>query len=96
MVPSSERNPGMEPLCLLTGRSTYQCGYIDGDAFAVHDIHIIEKRKQAIYREDAGKPKRKSHENEMVMKLYREFIGEPYGEKAHNLLHTSYTPRAMI
>ena len=73
-------------------------GCIGGGGQPYHhgDIHVIEKRQQAIYREDAGKPKRKSHENEMVMKLYREYIGEPYGVKAHELLHTSYTPRDMI
>jgi NADH-quinone oxidoreductase subunit G/NADP-reducing hydrogenase subunit HndD len=73
-------------------------GCIGGGGQPYHhgDIQVIEKRQQAIYKEDAGKPKRKSHENEMVMKLYREYIGEPYGEKAHELLHTSYTPRNMI
>ncbi len=73
-------------------------GCIGGGGQPYHhgDIHVIEKRQQAIYKEDARKPRRKSHENEMVMKLYREYIGEPYGEKAHELLHTSYTPRNMI
>jgi NADH-quinone oxidoreductase subunit G/NADP-reducing hydrogenase subunit HndD len=59
-------------------------------------MDIIRKRQEAIYREDAGKVRRKSHENEMVMKLYREYLGEPYGEKAHELLHTTYTRKKMI
>ncbi|ETA79102.1 NADH-dependent [FeFe] hydrogenase, group A6 [Youngiibacter fragilis] len=67
-----------------------------GQPFHHGDMEIIKKRQEAIYREDAGKPKRKSHENEMVMKLYREYMGEPYGEKAHELLHTHYVPREMI
>ncbi|RDY20367.1 hypothetical protein FL857_07230 [Criibacterium bergeronii] len=25
-----------------------------------------------------------------------EFLGEPYGKKAHQLLHTTYTPREKI
>lgn len=48
-------------------------GIIRGD----FHFNVIEKRQQAIYREDAGKPKRKSHENEMVMKLHRDYTGEP-------------------
>lgn len=73
-------------------------GCIGGGGQPYHhgDISIIQKRQDAIYREDAGKPKRKSHENEMVMKLYREYLGEPYGEKAHELLHTSYEAKKMI
>jgi len=73
-------------------------GCIGGGGQPYHhgDISVIKKRQDAIYREDAGKPKRKSHENEMVMKLYREYLGEPYGEKAHELLHTSYEAKKMI
>ena len=73
-------------------------GCIGGGGQPYHhgDMDIIRKRQEAIYREDAGKPKRKSHENEMVMKLYREYIGEPYGEKAHDLLHTTYSGKKMI
>jgi NADH-quinone oxidoreductase subunit G len=67
-----------------------------GQPFHHGNIEVIRKRQEAIYREDAGKPKRKSHENEMVMKLYREYLGNPYGDKAHDLLHTSYKKRDMI
>lgn len=54
---------------------------------------VREARMRAIYREDAGKPKRKSHENEFVMQLYKEFLGEPLGHKSHELLHTHYVKR---
>jgi len=57
---------------------------------------IIRKRAEAIYNEDRNKKRRKSHENENVMKLYKEFLGEFYGEKAHELLHTTYTARERI
>ncbi len=50
-------------------------------------------RAKATYAEDAGKPKRKSHENEEVQLLYKEFLGEPNGHKAHELLHTHYHAR---
>ncbi len=38
-------------------------------------------------------PERKSHKNEQVAKLYKEFLGEPLGHKSHDLLHTHYTKR---
>ena len=50
-------------------------------------------RAKALYGEDAGKPKRKSHENEEIKKLYADYLGEPNGHKAHQLLHTHYVKR---
>jgi len=50
-------------------------------------------RAQALYREDAGLPLRKSHENPEVAAIYKEFLGEPCGERSHHLLHTQYTSR---
>ncbi|MBE5786944.1 MAG: 2Fe-2S iron-sulfur cluster binding domain-containing protein [Clostridiales bacterium] len=50
-------------------------------------------RAKALYSEDAGKAKRKSHENEEVKKLYDEFLGKPNSHKAHELLHTHYVKR---
>jgi len=48
------------------------------------------KRMEAIYCEDKNKPLRKSHENPAVQALYKEFLGQPLGEKSHHLLHTHY------
>ena len=39
-------------------------------------------------------PLRKSHENPLIQKAYEEFLGEPGGHKAHELLHTTYVPRS--
>ena len=50
-------------------------------------------RAKALYGEDAGKAKRKSHENTQVKKLYDEFLGQPNSHKAHELLHTHYIKR---
>lgn len=73
-------------------------GCIGGGGQPYHhgDMEIIKKRQEAIYREDGSKKKRKSHENEMVLKLYEEYLGKPYGEKAHELLHTHYEKRDRI
>jgi NADH-quinone oxidoreductase subunit G len=73
-------------------------GCIGGGGQPYHhgDMSILKKRMQGIYNEDRGKAIRKSHENPMIKKIYEEYIGEPYGEKAHELLHTRYIPRKKM
>lgn len=61
-----------------------------GQPFHHGDSSVIKARMDAIYREDAGKALRKSHENPYIIKLYEEFLGKPLSEKAHHLLHTHY------
>ena len=51
---------------------------------------IIRKRMEAIYREDEGKPIRKSHENPEILAIYKEYYGEPCGHLSHEQLHTHY------
>ncbi|MGI6712448.1 MAG: NADH-dependent [FeFe] hydrogenase, group A6 [Bacillota bacterium] len=51
------------------------------------------ERIEGIYKEDAGLPLRKSHENPEVKQLYEEFLKEPLGHKSHELLHTHYTAK---
>ncbi len=57
---------------------------------------IIKKRREAIYQEDRSKKVRKSHENKEIIELYRTFLGEPFGDKAHELLHTHFEERERI
>ena len=57
---------------------------------------IRQKRMEAIYREDEGKPIRKSHENPDIIKLYADFLKQPCGHQSHELLHTHYTKRNRI
>ncbi|MDD5306367.1 MAG: NADH-dependent [FeFe] hydrogenase, group A6 [Deltaproteobacteria bacterium] len=55
---------------------------------------IRAARAKAIYDEDAHYEIRKSHENPVVAKIYKEFLTEgPCGHLSHKLLHTHYTPR---
>lgn len=54
---------------------------------------IRRKRASAIYAEDKEMPKRKSHENTEVIKIYEDFLDKPNGHKSHELLHTHYTKR---
>ncbi|WP_029540947.1 NADH-dependent [FeFe] hydrogenase, group A6 [Selenomonas sp. AB3002] len=51
---------------------------------------IRKKRMAALYEIDRNLPIRKSHENPDIITLYKEFLGEPLSEKAHELLHTHY------
>ena len=51
------------------------------------------ERAKALYGEDLNKPKRKSHENAEIKKLYADYLGEPNGHKSHQLLHTHYIKR---
>ncbi|MEG1565470.1 MAG: NADH-dependent [FeFe] hydrogenase, group A6 [Bacilli bacterium] len=47
-------------------------------------------RAEVLYKEDEGRPIRRSHANPDIIKLYDEYLGEPNGERAHHLLHTSF------
>lgn len=73
-------------------------GCIGGGGQPYHhgDMGIVAARAAAIYREDRAKPLRKSHENLAIKGLYKDYLGEPYGKKAHQLLHTSYVGRKKI
>jgi NADP-reducing hydrogenase subunit HndD len=90
--------------CIKEGKCDYHAieimacpgGCIGGGGQPLHhgDFSILKKRMEAIYREDAGKTIRKSHENPYIIKLYEEFLGKPMSEKAHQLLHTHYFDRS--
>ena len=51
---------------------------------------IKAKRMEALYKIDGMSTLRKSHDNPEIKTLYKEFLGEPLGERAHRLLHTHY------
>ncbi len=89
---------------IQSGKSNYHAieimacpgGCIGGGGQPYHhgNLDIISERAQGLYQEDRSKKIRKSHENIYVQNLYKEFLGKPYGEKAHKLLHTHYHKRA--
>lgn len=72
--------------CIAGGGQPYHHG----------NFEIVRKRQQAIYQEDKNKTLRKSHENPAIDELYKEYLGEPYGELAHKLLHTHFEKRERI
>ncbi|MDI6823944.1 MAG: NADH-dependent [FeFe] hydrogenase, group A6 [Bacillota bacterium] len=57
------------------------------------DPEVKRARAGVLYREDSGRRLRLSHRNPTVQWLYRHWLGEVGGEKAHRLLHTTYQPR---
>ena len=59
-------------------------------------IDLKKERAKALYTEDANAAIRKSHQNPDIIKLYDEFLGEPGGHKAHELLHTHYQARSKF
>jgi NADP-reducing hydrogenase subunit HndD len=71
-------------------------GCIGGGGQPLHhgDSSIIKARHAALYKEDALKPIRKSHENPYIKLIYEEFLGKPLSEKSHHLLHTAYFDRS--
>jgi len=72
-------------------------GCIGGGGQPYHhgDLEILKKRAAGIYAIDTQQKVRMSHENVAIQELYKNFLGEPGGELAHELLHTSYFKREL-
>ncbi|MCE1164317.1 MAG: [FeFe] hydrogenase, group A [Bacteroidetes bacterium] len=69
-------------------------GCINGGGQPIHQKpEKVIKRVKALYEIDSKMIHRKSHENESVKTLYKEFFGEPNSHKAHEILHTHYKSR---
>ena len=54
-------------------------------------IDYKDLRAKALYKADKESTYRESHKNPDVKKLYNDFLIEPNGKIAHELLHTYYT-----
>ena len=63
--------------------------FLPNEADNIQDTYR-EKRAQVLYDEDKGRKIRRSHLNPDIIKLYKDYLGEPGGKVAHKLLHTSY------
>ncbi len=57
------------------------------------DEETRRRRIEAMYAEDRGMAVRQSHKSPAVRMVYDEYLDKPCSEKAHKLLHTTYTPR---
>jgi len=68
-------------------------GCIAGAGHAVPEkIDTLQKRQQVLINIDKTSKYRKSQENPDILRLYRDFYGEPNSELARKLLHTHYSP----
>lgn len=54
---------------------------------------VRKQRTAGLYSDDEKSVQRCSHHNPMITKIYEDFLGEPLGHKAHELLHTTYQER---
>jgi NADH-quinone oxidoreductase subunit G len=56
---------------------------------------VRKQRTTGLYEDDTKSAYRCSHQNPFIQQVYQEFLGEPNGHKAHELLHTAYTERPL-
>ena len=57
-------------------------------------VKTKEARIGGLYKADEEYKYVASYENPEIQDLYKNFLGEPLGHKAHQLLHTHYTDRS--
>ena len=57
------------------------------------EYDVRKLRADCLYSIDEKSTIRKSHENPVLKKIYKDYLGEPLGDKAHHLLHTNYNKR---
>ncbi|MBN2351491.1 MAG: (2Fe-2S)-binding protein [Spirochaetales bacterium] len=60
------------------------------------DLEAVKARLAALYDLDCKEGLRLSHKNEDVVRLYKEYLVAPLGEKSHRLLHTHYHAREIV
>lgn len=65
-----------------------------GQPYGISD-EVRLKRIEGLYQDDRDCQTRFSHENPEIKHIYKDFLGEPCGEKAHELLHTHYHARQV-
>lgn len=59
------------------------------------DPGVRKARIEGLYEDDRASAVRLSHENPEILQAYKEFLGQPLSEKAHQLLHTHYKARPL-
>ncbi len=65
-----------------------------GQPFGVTDA-LRNQRRSGLVKDDRQALRRCSHHNPSIQALYKNYLDHPLSEKAHRLLHTSYTPRKI-
>ena len=75
--------------CVNGGGQPHQPGHL------INYKNLRADRANGLYSQDGGMDLRKSHENPCIKELYDNYLGEPNGHKAHELLHTTYKKRSI-
>lgn len=60
---------------------------------------VILSRQAGLYKDDKlcqGMKLTRSHENEVVMRIYKDMGATPMDSKMYSLLHTHYSQRSML
>ena len=66
-------------------------GCVGGGGQPIHDgEELAFERGKNLYYLDENATFRYSHENPDIQLLYKEYMGEPNGHKAHMLLHSDH------
>ena len=95
MVRSGEKNYTFIEIMACSGGCVNGGGQPRQPAYVRNTVDIRALRAGVLYRNDAKKAIRKSHENPSIIKLYNEYLGSPNSHKAHKLLHTTYVERKI-
>jgi NADH-quinone oxidoreductase subunit G len=92
----SARNSGAEIPYHFVEVMACRGGCISGGGQPYGGVDEIRRRRiQGLYADDAGSSYRCSHQNPFIKQVYDEFLDEPGGHKAHELLHTKYVERPL-
>ena len=90
------RDAGKEPLYHFVEVMACRGGCIagGGQPYGATD-EVRSRRTSGLYHDDEKSQYRCSHQNPFISQVYKEFLGEPNGHKAHQLLHTKYVEREL-
>ena len=80
--------------CIAGGGQPRVMGATFDKPWGIND-EIRKLRSKGLNTEDEEAKNRLSHKNKSIQKLYKDYLGEAGGEKAHHLLHTKYHQRKV-
>ncbi len=95
MVKSGEKDYTFIEVMCCPGGCVNGGGQPHQPAYIRNAVDLRALRAKALYSEDEASTYRKSHDNPNIKELYQNYLGEPNGHKAHELLHTTYVKRPV-
>ena len=70
--------------CVMGGGQPIRDEYVK-----THD-QVQQARASVLYDTDKACDERRSHQNKSLAEVYEQYLGEPNGHTAHEVLHTTY------